>query len=311
MKTSIRTAAALVLALTFGVPPASSAQEWRGMGRIAGKVVDENKKPIEGVVVKAMLPAADNRGPEVKSNAKGEWAIAGVASGSWAIDFVKPGYETRNISVSISQTSRLPPMEIVMKKAAPTVDANQEIRQKLMQAAGLMNEKKFAEARAIYEALAAQYPEVPQFEPLIARTYYGEGNKPKALEHLRSAAARTPDNVEVKLLLGNILMEEGKTEEGRQILESVDESKVTDPTVYINVGIGMINEGKQADAIGWFDKAIARFPNHPDAYYYRGVANLGLGKREEAKADLEKFVSMAPPDAPELPNAKKILEGLR
>ncbi len=31
----------------------------------------------------------------------------------------------------------------------------------------------------------------------------------------------------------------------------------------------------------------------------------------EAKADLEKFVSMAPPDARELPDAKKLLEQLK
>jgi tetratricopeptide (TPR) repeat protein len=152
---------------------------------------------------------------------------------------------------------------------------------------------------------------VPQFQPLIARTYYGEGNKALAIEHLRKAAAMDPDNVEVQLLLGNILIEEGKAEEGRRILESVDDSKVKDPVVYLNVGIGMINQGKHADAIPWFDKAITRFPDRADAYYYRGISYLALGKSVEAKADLEKFVAIAPPDAPELPMAKKILEGMK
>jgi hypothetical protein len=31
----------------------------------------------------------------------------------------------------------------------------------------------------------------------------------------------------------------------------------------------------------------------------------------EAKADLEKFVSMAPPDSPQLADAKKLLEQLK
>ena len=309
--TSFRATVALVFVSSLIATTAGFAQEWRGMGRVAGKVVDENRKPIEGVAVKAMLASAGNRGPQGKSNAKGDWTIAGIASGSWAIDFEKAGYETKSISVSISEVARIPPMEVVMKKAAVLVDANTEIKQKLTQAAGLMNEKKFAEARAMYEALAAQYPDVPQFDPLMARAYYGEGNKVKAIEHLRAAATKMPDNVEVKLLLGNILVEEGKTTEGRQILESVDESKVTDPTIYINVAIGMINEGRQADAITWLDKAITRFPEQPDAYYYRGVANLGLSKQAEAKADLEKFISIAPADAPELSTAKKILESLK
>jgi tetratricopeptide (TPR) repeat protein len=301
----------LVLALALGMAATAGAQDWRGMGRVGGKVVDEDGKPIEGVTVKAMLPSAGNAGPESKSNRKGEWAVGGIARGAWALDFIKEGYETRSISVNVSEFQRIPPMEVVLTKAVPVVDPNEEIKQQLTEAAGLMNAKQYAEARAIYEELTAKYPEVTQFEPLIARTYYGEGNRAKAIEHLRSASDRDPENVEVRMLLGNILVEEGQAEEGRRILESIDESKVSDPTIYLNVGIEMINEGKHADAITWFDKAIARFPNDPDAYYYRGISRLSLGDGAAARADIEKYVSIAPADAPEMEMAKKILEGIK
>jgi Flp pilus assembly protein TadD len=289
----------------------ASAQEWRGMGRIAGKVVDESGKPIDGVSVKAMLPTAGNQGPQVKSNAKGDWAVAGISRGGWALDFIKEGYETKSVSVSLSEGQRIPSMEIVMTKAVAVVDPNAEIKEKLTEASRLMNGKQFAEARTIYEELSARYPDVTQFRPLIARTYYGEGDKARAIEHLRAAADKDPENVEVKLLLGNLLMEVGKADEGRQVLESVDESKVKDPIVYLNVGIGMINEGKHADAVTWFEKAIARFPQQADAYYYRGISKLSLGDRAAAKADLEKFLSLAPADAPEIKMAKQILESLQ
>jgi predicted Zn-dependent protease len=281
------------------------------MGRVAGTVVDESGKPIEGVTVKAMLPSAGNQGPQSKSNRNGEWAVAGISRGEWAIDFVKEGFDTRSVAVSISEYTRIPPMKVEMKKAAPVVNPGEEIKTRLTEAASLMNAKQYARARAIYEDLSAQYPEVKQFGPLIAQTYYREGNKTRAIELLRAAAAADPENVEVKLLLGNILMEEGKTDEGRQVLSTVDESKVTDPAVYLNVGIGLINQGKQAEAITWFDKTIARFPDHPDAYYYRGISRLALGNQAGARADIEKFVSLAPPDAPELPMAKKMLESIR
>ena len=311
MKTRWWMAAGLGLLLALSVADAGYAQGWRGMGRVAGTVVDEDGKPIEGVTVKATLPSADNQGPEETSNRRGEWAIGGIARGNWALDFIKEGYETKSISVSISEYQRIPPIQIVLTKAAPVVDPNEVIKQKLVEAAGLMNARQFADARAIYEDLSAQYPAVTQFEPLIARTYYGEGNRAKAIEHLRSAAARDPDNVEVTLLLGNMLVEEGKVEEGRQFLESVDKSEVGDPVIYLNVGIEMINQGRHADAVTWFDKAIARFPDHPDAYYYRGISKLSLGNPADAKVDLEKFVSLAQPDAPELVTARKILESIK
>ena len=84
-----------------------------------------------------------------------------------------------------------------------------------------------------------------------------------------------------------------------------------DPAVFLNIGIGLINDKQHEQAVPWFDKAIARFPDHADGYYYRGISYLTLGKTAEAKADLEKFVSMAAPDAPELATAKQILETLK
>ena len=283
------------------------------MGRVGGKVVDEDTgKPIDGVEVKAMLPTSGNRGPQSKSNSKGEWAVGGVASGNWAIDFSKDGYETRSITVAINESGRIPPMEIrLKKKAAPVADPNTLIQAELVKAASLMKEAKYADARAIYTELSAKYPEVKQFRPLIARTYYGEGNKAAAIDELRKASEQDPANLEVKLLLGTTLMETGKAEEARAILSSVDDSKITDPAVFINIGIGLINDRKHAEAVPWFDKAIARFPQHPDSYYYRGIAYVTLGKTTEAKADLQKYVSIAPADAPELATAKQILASIK
>lgn len=315
MRTRLWTCSTLALLfLLSSMADVVCAQEWRGMGRAGGKVVDDSTgQPIEGVTVKATLPRSGNRGPaETRSNSKGEWAVGGVANGEWALDFARDGYESKSISVPISEGGNRRPMDIrLKKKAAPPPDANAEIKAKLTGAAAMMNAKQFAEARAIYEELAAKHPEVKQFRPLIARTYYGEGNKSAAIEQLRKAAAEDPANIEVKLLLGTTLMEDGKTEEARQILASVDESRVTDPAVFLNIGIGLINDKKQAEAVVWFDKAIARFPQHADGFYYRGISYLSLGKTAEAKADLEKYVSIAPTDAPELATAKQILATLK
>ncbi|MEX2661434.1 MAG: tetratricopeptide repeat protein, partial [Vicinamibacterales bacterium] len=305
MKHLIKLTSLITLAIFVSVSGAV-AQEWRGMGRVGGFVLDEDTgQPLEGVVVKANLPTSGNRGPgESKSKKNGEWAVGGLARGEWALDFSKEGYETRSISIRVSEMGRIPPMEVKLKKKPPpVVDPNVVIKEQLTQAAAMMNAKQFADARKIYEELAAQYPEVKQFRPLIARTYYGEGNRKAAIEHLRKAVAQDPENLEVKLLLGNTLMEEGQADEARQILESIDDSKVTDPAMFLNAGIALVNERKHAEAVVWFEKAIARFPQHADGYYYRGIANLSLAKTPEAKADLEKYVSMAPADAPELATA--------
>lgn len=304
-------AVVLTSLLVWSVSPAF-AQEWRGQARMAGKVIDESGAPLEGVNITATLPASGNRGPSPqKSNSKGEWSIGGIGGGNWALDFSRDGYETRSLSVPVSASARILGMNITLKKVVVEVDPNVAIKEELVKAAALMEAKQFADARAIYERLATQYPTVKQFQPLIARAYHAEGNPAKAIEALRAAVKADPENVQVTLLLGNMLIETGAAEEGRAVLASIDDSKVTDPTVYLNIGIGMINERKHADAIVWFDKVITRFPKDPDAYYYRGISYLSLQKPAEAKADLQKFVAIAPADHSDLATAKKILETIK
>ncbi len=285
----------------------AAAQDWRGMGRMNGTVKDDSGQPVEGVVVKAHRVGSEG-GPQARTNKKGEWVIAGIANGSWDLDFDKSGYETRKQSASIVELTRNPPIETTLKKTA--TDPNVAIVADLNEAADLINQQKFAEARAIYEGILAKHPDAHQVEPYIARTYYAEHNLDAAIQHLRATLAKDPNNVEVKLLLANVLAEKGNAEESQQLMATIDESKITTPSTLLNIGIGMLNAKKPDQALTWFDKTIARFPQYPDAYYYRGITELQDGKTDAAKTDLTKFVEMAP-NAPEAVTAKGILEKLK
>jgi tetratricopeptide (TPR) repeat protein len=309
--------AVVVLVLAAGT---ASAQMWKGTGRIAGKCLDEAGKPIEGVKVKIFLPAG-NGGTETTSGKKGDWAIGGINSGAWQVDLIKEGYETKRVTANVEQMNPAPPMDIVMKKAAP--DANQIIAAEMKKASGLLTEKKYAEAQAVYADLLAKYPQAYQLELPIARAYHAEGAFDKEIEHLKKYLEKEPNNVEVKLLTGAEMIQKGNAEEGKALLASVDDTAVKDPMVFVNVGINLMNQNKAKDALPFFERAIARFPDSPDAYFYRGMTNvqLGTGIRPDnqaegdkviaaGKADLAKFIQMAP-NAPETPAAQKMLDALK
>jgi tetratricopeptide (TPR) repeat protein len=312
MSRVFRIAVLLVLVAT-----AAWAQGWRGQGRVGGKVTDEARKPIEGVVVKLTLPS-ENGVVEVKTNSKGDWSVGGIARGEWQVDFTKAKFEARHISVSVSEMSRIPPIETTLKTAE---DPNEIIAVEMKRAGEMLTQKKYAEARSVYEALLARYPQAYRIEQSVARTYYLEGQPDRAIERLKSVLAKDPEAVELKLLLGSLLLEQGRADEGKQVLSSVDESKITEAAIYVNFGIAMMNKGQGAEAFAYFDKAITRFPQDPDAYYYRGITLLQLSgaqgeesqksdRLQKAKVDLTKFIAMAP-NAPEADNAKKILEQLK
>jgi len=314
-----RTVAIIVLAGLMAAAPAW-AQGWRGQGRVAGKVTDEAGKPVEAATVKLFLPSG-NGGMEVKTDKKGEWAAGGIGRGSWQIDFLKDGFEPRRVAVNVEELARMPPIEIVLKKAA--ADPNQVIAEELKKAAGLVGEKKFAEAQAIYADLLGKYPQAFQLELSIARAYHMEGAHDKEIEHLKKYIEKDPNNVEIKLLTGSEMIQKGNPDEGRALLATVDDSQVKEAAVFVNVGINLVNQNKAKDALPFFERAIARFPESPDAYYYRGLSELQLGSAvrpddqvegdrllKAGKADLEKFLQMAP-TAPEAELAKKLLEQIK
>lgn len=303
----IHTSAAVVVIAGFLVGSVAVAQDWRGVGRLAGKVIDETGAPIEGVTVKAARTESKG-GPTVKTDKKGEWVLAGINAGAWNFDFDKPGYEPVKKSASLQEHASNPSMTITMRKAA--VDPNVQIRADLEKAADLVKQQKYADARAIYQRILAEHPEAYQVEPYIARTYYAEHQLDPAIEHLRNTLAKDPGNLDVKLLLATMLAEKGNADESRTLLASIDESKITDASVFVNAGIGLLNQKKPDDAVVWFDKAISRFPQAPDAYYYRGITEMQLGKTDAAKVDLTKFVAMAP-NAPEAATAQEILDKIK
>ena len=48
------------------------------------------------------------------------------------------------------------------------------------------------------------------------------------------------------------------------------------------------------DALGWLDDAVRDAPDHAPAHYLRGTTRLFFGRMDEARADLERAVALAP-----------------
>jgi tetratricopeptide (TPR) repeat protein len=281
----------------------ASAQSWRGMGRVSGKVMDEEGRPLEGATVKLNLPGVG--GTELKTNKKGEWQIGGISRGDWQIDIEMSPYEPRRISVSVAELSRVPPVEVKLK-----LDINEAIRVEVVKAGELIAKNQYADARKVYEGVLAKYPSAYRLESYLARTYYLEKNYDEAIRHMKIAIEKDPSDLENKLRLGNILMETGRMDEGRQLLATVDDSAVKDPAIFINIGISLMNQNKADEALPYFDKATKNFPDKADGYYYRALIRLQKGDLAGTKADLSKYLELAP-NGTEAAAARKALEQIK
>lgn len=309
--TARRIAIVLAGVLAFG---AATAAQNRGKTRAQGKVVDEQGQPLADVIVAAVMDGFDKPFQQAKTNNKGEWSIQNLAAGKWKFWFGgKQGLEEKAVDVQVGDSGTVPVAEV---KLAKPVDHNAYISGELQRANEFMQTKQPGEARKVFEAILAKYPETQaqfrgQLHGAIAQTYGAENQPGPAVEHLKKAVELDPENADLQLVYGEMLLQSGNKPEGEKILLAMDITKVKDPFPYLNIIISRINDQKPDEALALIDKLMKQFPTDTSLYYYRGRAHLGAKKLPEAKADLEKFVAAAPPTARELPDAKKILEQLK
>lgn len=298
--------ASVVLVVAALLGPPAFAQS-KGSATLSGKVVDDQGKPVADAIVQAVMVGQTDP-VSAKTDKKGEWKIKNLAEGQWRLEVGKEGLEIGRQVVEI-RNDKVPPVNITLAKASPNVDPSVEINAGAARAAELAQAGKVAEARKIYEDLFAKYPTVYQLEGMIARTYAVENQPAKALEVLKSALAKGPDDIDLKVLHADLLMETGDKAGAKAILDTIDVTQVKDPMPFINAAIVAINEGKGEEAAASLTRLQAQFPTQNEIYYYRGRAHLAAKKYDEARVDLEKFVS-ASPTAKEAEDAKKILEQL-
>jgi hypothetical protein len=275
----------------------------KGKGQISGKVVDEQGQPIQDVQVAAVLKG-EPKPVGAKTNKKGEWTVKNLAAGEWTVHFAKEGLEEKSVPVTLAEAEKPAPLAVTLGKY---VDPNTVIQAEAQRAADLFGKKQFADARKVYEDLLVKYPQVHQLHPMIARTYAAENNFAKAVEHMRISVEKEPANIDNRLFLGELLLEMGNKDEARTLIEGTDITQAKDPYPFLNVAITLINEKKPDQALAILDKVAAKFGDQADVYYYRGRANLAAEKLDAAKADLEKFIAMAPMDSKQVADAKSIL----
>ena len=320
-RTSIITCALLAVFAT-----AFAAEDWRGNNRLSGSVVDKTTgKAVAGA--KVMLRKDGKSGPDTTTDNSGKWAVLGLAAGSWNIDVDAKGYETRQGSVAMTEGQRLPPMKIEVEPAAPPAAAaaaepapaeevkiggvavTPEVASAVEAGNKFLGEQKFKEAVTEYEKAYPTLSSNVGLKMAMARAYYGSGQLKKAIVLLDEAYKADPQP-QTGMLLANMLAEDGQLDRGKDIVEKLPAGSITDPMIYVNMGIAAMNKKHPAVASTYFTKAIDLDPKRFEGYYYRGLATIQSGKAKEAKADLQKVLDLAP-DSPEAKDAREYLKSIK
>jgi Flp pilus assembly protein TadD len=310
-------------ALAIALAASAAAQEWRGRARVDGVVKNDKGEPVPGCAVKLRWGRSGRGGPDATADPKGKWAIGGLASGPWDIDFECPGYKPRQIQISVTEAGRNetvsvqlepapaaaapaaagpPQLEVGGKKISPETAAAIEAGNAAISA------KNWAVARESYVKAATELPDNASLLNRIAVAYLGEGNKDEALRYARLASEKAPQDAAPWQLIAEVEIEKGNAAAGLEALSKVPAERIVDNSLYMNAGIHLYNKKQLPEAEAAFDKAIAVKPD-ASAYYYRGLTRYQEKKMADAKADLQKSLELAP-DGPDARDIKDLLKSI-
>src|ERR1041385_1194279 len=160
-----------------------------------------------------------------------------------------------------------------------------------------LKQKNVAQAKQLYEGMAARMGNRPALRVLIGRAYRETGFLAESIEEFKKAIALDPKFPRVHYYLGlTYLYKDGAA----RIPDATEEFKIelaANPDEYFAnfyLGILYIMERNWEPAIALLEKATSKQPNNPDPYFHLGQAYQGAGKHKEAVEVLQKSIALTP-----------------
>lgn len=125
----------------------------------------------------------------------------------------------------------------------------------------------------------------------LAQNYAAKDMNDKALEILTEGRKEFPKSYSLLIDEANIYYSKGDEAKFKEKLEEAIEMNPTEPTLYYNVGVMNMNQGKTDEAIENFKKAVELKPDYADAYNNIGAAIIDKTKPiiEEMNKSLSDF----------------------
>ena len=274
---------------------------WRGNAQVSGKITDEAGKGIENAKVTFVFVPSNN-GFFATAKKSGEFSAKDIKAGEWRLQVEAPNFITVRQPLTITD-SKNAPLVVALKR-----DNSPEL---LTKAEGLFKAGQNAEARAEYLTVLAAHPELTAINRAIAFTYGREKNHVEALKYLDLALTSNPNDAVLLQLAAASATQVSDYPRAMAYLARIDDGMLSEPAMLSDAAVALVNKQRAADAIVLLDRVIARFPDDPDAYFYRGFAKMQSNHDADAKPDLEKYVAIAPPSAPQLAKAKELLATIK
>ena len=287
---------------------AFSAVGYAQTGRLKGKVVDAQNKPIEGAQI-TIESKEMNRKLNTKTDKRGEYTQF-LPPGTYAVTATKDNMsQTFDVRVSLDEKE----MNFALKPGgagAAVSDADRKkaeaesaaVKGAFEQGVALSNEGKFDEAVAKFNEVSAKIPKCVECQMNIGAVYMKKKDYDNAEAAFKKAIEINPNSGEAYMGLSNAYNAQKKfdqaTEAGAMASKLLGAGAGAagggggNASATFNQGVIAWNAGKIPEAQKLFEQAVAANPKMAEAHYWLGMANVNQGKLPEATKSFEEYLKL-------------------
>jgi len=295
------TTCAVVLALAALAAPAAA----QNTGRVKGKVVDAQNKPVEGAQITIQELGGQNRKYQTKSDRQGEFQQVGIGPGKYTVQADKDKLsQAFDVSVGVNDVKEV---NFTLKPgAAEDLGArNKAIQAKFSQAGTLTNEGKHDEALVLYKEVLA---EMDSLKVPCAQCYLNIGKVHEKKQDFAAAEEAYQKSIQVDAksaepyqALAGLYNAQKKFKEASQMSAEAAKRIASDPAAgaasassSFNQGVIAWNASEFENAKNHFEAAAKADANYADPHFMLGRVYLNLGKFPESIAAFQTYLKLAP-----------------
>jgi tetratricopeptide (TPR) repeat protein len=282
-------------------------------GRIKGKVIDANNKPVEGAVI-VMESKEMNRKIQTKTDKRGEYTQF-LPPGPYMVTASKDNLsQTLETRVSLDERELNFTLRPGGAGAGGTISEadkkkmeaeNAALQASFASAATLANEGKYDEAIVKFNEVLAKVPKCYECQNGIGDIHFKKKEYDQSEAAYKKALELKPDSAESYMGLANVYNAQKKfdqaSEAGAQAQKLLSAAPgggaaggagTGNASATFNQGVVAWNAGKIPDAQKFFEQAISLNPKLADAHYWLGMAMVNQGKLPEAVKSFEEYLKL-------------------
>ena len=164
----------------------------------------------------------------------------------------------------------------------------------------LIDQGNFAKVQQIVDELNKTNPNEPQVQAMTGMLLLHNGKTDDAYNLLQKAAKNSPDNIALKYWLGTAAKAKGDLAGAEENFRAVTQAQPGNLPALRELAALAAAKKDNAQLQQIAETLITRFPNLSDGYLWRAVAEVNLGRTDQADADLQTAIKKNPKDSASL-----------